>query len=159
MVMVKIGRVTATCATPPPPSYWLKITPPKSPIESHQIFLAALYFYPSPPSPLTMTFSSAVAGPSRIPMYTASSVSKRTVVHLARRYASDDSATDSSSTDGAGASSFWGNDKTGRAGKTYRTMLWPKWKQTVGSEFERIRSGEKAKWLGGEVVSRKRQPN
>ena len=101
--------------------------------------------------PLTMAFASSIAGPSRIPLQACASSCRRSALAASRSYATASDEGESSSSANA-AASFYGTDRRGGRDKT-RGVSFSVWKRTLGRELELPEKGQKAKWLGGNVVS------
>lgn len=89
----------------------------------------------------TMSFPSAIAGPSRLP-YRAIAVTCCRTIASARSYATAE----------GGAASAVGSSGYKKKSKATNTML-QQWLADEGRRFETPAEGEKAMWLGGSVVS------
>lgn len=103
----------------------------------------------------TMSFTSAIAGPSRLPYRAITAQSAGAVRYYASAESSSEAA-ESTDRDSAGSApdvsaNFYGAEKKGRG--RIRGMTYTLWKRTVGRDMEHPQPGKKAQWLGGDVVS------
>jgi len=108
--------------------------------------------------PTTMSFSTAIAGPSRLPFQAVASSSRCFASSFARSYSTNAEGIAEPSAAPAPTPApvvDQGPIYFGTAGKgkgRVRTLPYYLWKRTVGASLETPAQGQKAKWLGGDVV-------
>jgi len=108
--------------------------------------------------PITMSFPSAIAGPSRLPFQSVATSYRCLATTVARSYSTAPADTVNPSTTPSTTPApvvDQGPIYFGTAGKgkgRVRALPYYLWKRTVGASLETPTPGQKAKWLGGDVV-------
>ena len=106
----------------------------------------------------TMSFPSAIAGPSRLPFQAVAASSRclsRSTIRSYSAATAEPPTTAPSETPSPAPPADQGLIYFGTAGKgkgRVRPLPYYLWKRTIGASLETPTHGQKAKWLGGEVV-------